>query len=32
MSVGLPMVLEAENRQNVLSVKSDGLLTDFQWT
>ena len=32
MSVGLLTVLEAENRQNVLSVKSDGLLTDFQWT
>ena len=32
MSVGLPTVLEAENRQNVLSVKSDGLPMDFQGT
>src|SRR6266446_9853768 len=32
MSVGLPTVLEAENRQNVLSVESDGLPMDFQWT
>jgi len=32
MSVGLPTVLEAENSQNVLSVKSDGCPTDFQWT
>src|SRR6266446_2009151 len=32
MSVGLPIVLEAENRQNVLSVESDGLPMDFQWT